>query len=172
MNKIDFSGRGKKIFLLQITSIIIFFSSLLSQMVQENLLKAFSLIVLLFNAFMIYRDGKKSVIYFFGGLSLLGLALAFIPTEISLTIVYFVVLIAFFVVFKLFFMKDEVKGKILVANKHWAVIETSFDFASGVRKGVYAIESKKGIKEGNEVIADVRKKFWERRKPWRIKKKT
>lgn len=167
-----FKEKKKRILLLQLVSISIFATSFVLKIFEKLFLNIIPIALAFFNAYLIYNEKERAVTYLFGGLSALGVLLAFLPPEMNLTVSYFVVLIVFFVVFRLFFMEKEVEGEVLASSDEWAVFKTGFDLSSGVKGGVYAVKNDKGVEKGEKAIASVKKKFGERRRPWRIREKT
>lgn len=129
-------------------------------------------LVLLFKWSKTKKEKKLKIIFF--GLLLLS-DISFIATNIfqntitGIKAVFFISLLAVFFLFfsKKFLMKNYCNGKVLCHGKNIAVIETEFDFLTGIKKGKYIVDCEKKVRTGETVKAKIKNTFFER-KPFKI----
>jgi uncharacterized membrane protein len=110
--------------------------------------------------------------FFFGGLTLLGVALAaarFVSPrfDFALLAAYVFVFTAFFALFMLLFHRDWTEAVVEMESGGWAVLRTSYDLQSGVRQGWHAVRTERKLRRSQKVKAKVKGMFGER-VPWEI----
>jgi uncharacterized membrane protein len=143
-----------------------FFIGIIAVSIVEMLLIAF-FSFLLFECKKLFEKNFHKILVFFSVIAVIiqasWMVNAFFPEKnLKPEINFFllILLIAFFVLFKLFNVKNFVVGRVLSSDGKITIVETSFDFFSSTKKGKHVIETTKIFKKGEKVKLKVVKSFF------------
>jgi uncharacterized membrane protein len=84
----------------------------------------------------------------------------------SINYILYVVLafLALFIILKSFASQNMMAGKVLLADKSWAVVQLDFDLVTGIRAGKYVVKNK-GAKKGQKVKVKIKKGIFRKTEP-------
>lgn len=129
---------------------------------------------LMFKELKIFKEDYKAHAVFFGVVLLFILAASVFPfLELGIAAAYYAIvvllaaLVAFAVLFMIFFGRKYTQGTVVVSDSDTAVVRTEYDLLALTNSGEFVVKSKGKAKKGSKVRVRVKQGLF-RRKPVEI----